>query len=145
MKYYANCVYSGTSEKGLSILRTQYKKPLYTGQDFLPQIVLSMQFKPLQKENLSIKDKNHWSQNVLCSEVPLSLHAGVKISLHDHVIINWPCECARFGIAAVLAWFFLHCSSSEKWKKRLEVSSRIMFLYDQLYFTYLLFFLLFYA
>ena len=36
--------------------RTQYKKPLYKGQDFLPQIVLSMQFKPLKKENLSIKD-----------------------------------------------------------------------------------------
>ena len=48
--------YSGTSEKGLSVLRTQYKKPLYKGQDFLPQTLLSMQFKPLKKENLSIKD-----------------------------------------------------------------------------------------
>ena len=48
--------HSGTSEKRLSVLRIQYKKPLYKGQDFLPQTVLSIQFKPLKKENLSIKD-----------------------------------------------------------------------------------------
>ena len=35
----------------------------------------------------------------------LSARRG-KISLRDYVIINWPCECARFGIATVLACVF---------------------------------------
>ena len=39
--------YSGTSDKGLSVIRMQYKNPLYKGQDFLPQTILSVQFKVL--------------------------------------------------------------------------------------------------
>ena len=46
-------------------------KPLHKGQDFMPQTVLSMQFKPLKKENLSTKDNNDKNQTVLCLEVPL--------------------------------------------------------------------------
>ena len=53
--------YSETSDKGLSVLRTLYKKSLYKGQDFFPQTVLSIQFNHRTEETSllrTIKDKN---------------------------------------------------------------------------------------
>ena len=43
--------YSGTSKKGLSVLKT-----LSRIRFLVSQFLLSMQFKPLKKENVSIKD-----------------------------------------------------------------------------------------
>ena len=59
----------------------------------------------LRQKNILIADRSEHQ----------SARRGKKISLRDYVIINWPCECARFGIATVLACFFLHCSGSEGW------------------------------
>ena len=36
--------YSGTSDKGYTVLRTQYKKPPYRGQVFVTQITISLYF-----------------------------------------------------------------------------------------------------
>ena len=89
-----DAIYSGTSEKGLSVLRTQYKKPLYKGQAFLPQTAFPMQYKPLKKENLTIEDnilitcsKNF---NVLCLEVPLYVGEIINIRLRSFSLSSCP-------------------------------------------------------
>ena len=53
-QYYCN---NGTSNKGHSILRTQYKKPLYKGQVFLTQTTTFLYFQciiNLQEEDTSL-------------------------------------------------------------------------------------------
>ena len=66
----------------------------------MPRTVLSMQFKPLKKENLpirTIKDKNRWSQNVLCSEVPLYTY-------HNYCLSHWSiaqCESRTGSVSPV--------------------------------------------
>ena len=56
-------MYSGTSEKGLSV------------------------FKPLKNESLSIKDKNRWSRNVLCLVVPLYMHLCSCMARHMRTLM----------------------------------------------------------
>ena len=67
--------YSETSDKGHSLLRTQYKKPLILRTSFFaPNYnfpILLVYFQPLRRGHLPIKDKNCWSQGVLYIEVSL--------------------------------------------------------------------------
>ena len=49
-------VYSGTSDSGLSQMRTQYNKPLYKGQDLQSQYNSYNTFEPPKEENLSTKN-----------------------------------------------------------------------------------------
>ena len=51
--------YRGTSESGLSQIRTQYNKPLYKGHDLWSQYnSYNTLFEPLKEENHSTKDKS---------------------------------------------------------------------------------------
>ena len=62
--------------KGLPILRTQYIKPPYYGQDFLPQTIdFNLRIKETSLLR-TIEDNNSWSQNVLYLEIPLYNTAG---------------------------------------------------------------------
>ena len=63
-----NLIYSGTSDKGLSLLRTKYPKKLYIKDKIsCPKLY----FLTSEKGNLPIKDKMRWSQDVLYLEVSL--------------------------------------------------------------------------
>ena len=61
--------YSGTSLKGLSELRTQYKKPPQLGQVLQPQWYHANTFLPLKEENLYITAK--MTQKWLVPKCPL--------------------------------------------------------------------------
>jgi hypothetical protein len=55
-------VYSGTSDSGLSQIRTQYNKPLYKGQDLRSQntytlLIVLVHFGPPKEDNLLTKNK----------------------------------------------------------------------------------------
>ena len=65
--------YSGNSLKGLSKLRTQYKKPPYLGQVLQSQWYHANTFLPLKEENLYITAKmtKKWLVSVHYKEVPL--------------------------------------------------------------------------
>ena len=67
------CIYSGTSLKGLSVLRTQYKKTSLLRTSFQSQWYHANTFLPLKEENLYITAKMTWSQSVHYKEVPLYL------------------------------------------------------------------------
>ena len=53
--------YSGTSYSGLSLIRTQYNKPLYKGQDLrshnMSSLIVLIHFEPPKEDNLLTKNK----------------------------------------------------------------------------------------
>ena len=103
---YNNTIYSGTSDKGHSVLRTQYKKPPYKGHVFVTQTTIFLYFLctiTLWKVgHLSINDNMDnicWSQGVLCMGVPLYTHSSQRwvYSACYHL-------CMRYLYNYIIAW-----------------------------------------
>ena len=75
---------SGTSNSGLSQIRTQYNKPLYKGHGLRFQYNFYIHFEPPKEEHISIKNKS--AEFMLSSKCPIfggstvrNMHIGISL------------------------------------------------------------------